>query len=414
MPKPKKNIKSTKVALKFSNTEKINQLHKILDEGKVVLSQFVDILWDLEKVPKFLNKEIIHQVESWLSYRMLQCIGKQASGIVRGTRQKQDKRLHVITKLLSEGQPRKAKKLQQIYDKAKVSKPIIDNIELDISERIVSINLENNTSFDGWLTFTSIGEKIKLTIPFQKTKHFNELRSKGNLRKGIRLSKENTTFSFEMFGTPKKEKGSILGIDIGQTTLLSCSDNQVSKKDIHGHDLDSINSKLTKKKKGSNGFQRTVSHRKDYINWSIKQLDITNIKQVNLENIKYLRKGRRSSRKLSHWTYTDIFEKLESYCEEQGVLVNKINPTYSSQRCSECGWTRKSNRKGKLFKCGKCGFTTDSDLNASKNIALPDLPAIRKSIRLEHPNKKGFFWQCSGQEPMVPVVQRSIIDDKCL
>ena len=99
MPKPKKNIKSTKVALKFSNTEKINQLHKILDEGKVVLSQFVDILWDLEKVPKFLNKEIIHQVESWLSYRMLQCIGKQASGIVRGTRQKQDKRLHVITKL---------------------------------------------------------------------------------------------------------------------------------------------------------------------------------------------------------------------------------------------------------------------------------------------------------------------------
>ena len=53
MPKPKKNIKSTKVALKFSNTEKINQLHKILDEGKVVLSQFVDILWDLEKSQSF-------------------------------------------------------------------------------------------------------------------------------------------------------------------------------------------------------------------------------------------------------------------------------------------------------------------------------------------------------------------------
>ena len=400
-------IKSTKVTLKFSNLEKINQLHKIIDEGKVVLSQFIDILWGMDDVPKFLGKDIIHKIDSWLSYRMLACIGKQASGIVRGTRRKQGKRLHMINKFLSDGKTRKAKKLQQIYDKAKVSKPDVDHVELDLSENIVSINLENDTSFDGWLTFSSIGNKTKLAIPFQKTKHFNELLSKGKLRKGIHLSKESVTFSFEVLGKPKKEKGSTLGIDIGQTTLLSCSDNYTSKTDNHGHDLTSITNKISRKQKGSLGFQRASSHRKNYINWSINQLNLKNIKQINIENLKNIGKGRRISRKLSHWTYADIFGKLESYCEEQGVLVNKVNPTYTSQRCSECGWTRKSNRKGKLFKCGKCGFMLDADLNASRNIALEGLLAIRKPQRLKQPNRLGFYWNVLGQEPMVPVVQRA-------
>ena len=53
----------------------------------------------------------------------------------------------------------------------------------------------------------------------------------------------------------------------------------------------------------------------------------------------------------------DIFDKLESIALDAGVQIKKINPTYTSQRCSSCGWTRKSNRKGKQFKCGQCGFT---------------------------------------------------------
>jgi transposase len=37
--------------------------------------------------------------------------------------------------------------------------------------------------------------------------------------------------------------------------------------------------------------------------------------------------------------------------------------------CSKCGHIDKSNRKGFTFKCLSCGYTADSDYNASKNIA---------------------------------------------
>ena len=313
----------------------------------------------------------------------------------------------MINKLTEEGKTKKAKKLQKIYDNVKVNKPNINTVEPELDSRFVELDIDNNTSFDGWLTLTSLGNKLKVIIPFKKSKHFNKLLLKGKLKTGVRLSKSNLTFMFELPKKEKKDSGNILGIDIGQTTLLSCSDNQVSKKDVHGHDLTSITSKLSRKKKGSKGFKKVDTHRTNYINWSIKQLNLNNIKQIRLEDIKYLRKGKKVSRSLSHWNYKAIFDKLNSYCEDLGVQVITINPTYTSQRCSSCGWTRKSNRKGKLFKCGQCGFTLDADLNASRNIALPDLPVLGKAVRLKHPNKKGFFWNVLGQEPIVPVVQRA-------
>lgn len=399
-------IKSTKTSIKFSNFNKLKQLKEFIDEYKSVVSQIVDILWEKDNISKFIEKDLTSQISSWLSARALQSAGKQASGIVRGTRRKQEKRLFVIKKLISENRVKKAKKLQKIYDETKVSKPNINTVEPELDARFVKINLENNTSFDGWLILTSLGNSLRIVIPFKKSKHFNKLMSKGQLKSGIRLSKSNLTFLFEL---PKKTKvttGNTLGIDIGQTTLLSCSDGYTSKKDKHNHDLTSISQKISRKKKGSKNFQKAISHRKNYINWSINQLNLENVKQVNLENIKNLRKGRKSSRILSHWTYTEIFEKLESYCEDLGVQIIKVNPTFTSQRCSVCGWTRKSNRRGKTFKCGKCGYISDADLNASKNIALI-LPGISMKKRLEHPNKTGFYWNVLNQEPIVPDVRKA-------
>lgn len=402
--KEKVKIKSTKVSLKFSNPSKLKQIDNFIIEYRRVVKETIDNLWEIDNIPKFLRKCFSDGIDTWLSVRAMGAAGAQASGIVRGTRVKQAKRLYVIKKLIEEGKFKRAKKLQKIYDSTKVTKPEINNVEPELSSKFVRINLDNNnTNFDGWVTLTSLGRGLKLIIPFKKTKHFNKLLLKGSLKPGIRLSSRSMSFSFAI---PKKSKipsGNILGIDVGQTTLLSCSDGQVSKKDKHNHDLISITQKLARKKKGSKAFQKAVTHRKNYINWSINQLNLSGITQVNVENIKHLRRGRKSSRALSHWTYTEIFDKLESYCGDVGVQIVKINSTYTSQRCSECGWTCKSNRKGKLFKCGKCGYVSDADLNASKNIAL-NLPRISSKKRLEHLNKTGFYWNVLGQEPVVPSV----------
>ena len=78
-------IKSTKTTLKFSNTNKKNDLKLFINEYRKVVEIFVYKLWNLEKIPNLLPKELTNNIETWLSQRAIQCAGKQASGIVRGT-----------------------------------------------------------------------------------------------------------------------------------------------------------------------------------------------------------------------------------------------------------------------------------------------------------------------------------------
>jgi transposase len=398
-------IKSTKTSLKFSNTNKLKAVSSFIDEYKRVTQFFVDYLWPLPKIPVLLPKDVTSQVESWLSKRALQCSAKQASGIVRGTQQKDKQRNFKYNQFLKEGKFKKARKLKRVIEKFPISKPVLETICPELDSRFVKIDLSNSTSFDGWVVLASFGNKLKLQLPVKRTRHFNKLMKTGHIKTGIRLSKRDITFSFEMPDIPKKDSGSVLGIDIGSTNAFTCSDSQINKNDRDGWNLSNILDRLSGRKKGSKGFEKTQSHRTNYINWSINQLNLTKVKKVRLENIKYLRTGCRSSRKLSHWTYTAIFDKLEDYCSQSGVQTETISPTYTSQRCSQCGWVRKNNRKKKLFRCTSCGFSADADLNASSNIAL-DLSPILKKERLLHKNRTGFYWPEAGKEPIVPYAQK--------
>lgn len=411
--KKTRNIKSSKLSIKFANANKKVFVKRFVDEYELLVKQYIDLLWDLEKVPSLLPKEITSLVKTDLSARIQQCAGKQAAGIVRGTRKKQEQRMWRIKKLYDEGRNKQARKLEAINKKKIITKCDIKNIECELDERFVKIDFENYSSFDGWITISSIGDKQKLILPVKKTKHFNNLNQKTNtLLKGIRLSRNKITFNFEIGEILQRTEGQTLGIDIGKKDAISCSNGFQSSTNKHNQNLDSIINQLAKKKKGSKSFLRKQQHRKNYVNWTINQLNLDDIKKVKLENIKNLRKGKRTSRSLQGWTYTEIFEKLKDKCLQLGVQVEQISPTYTSQRCSVCGRVRKANRKGKWFKCDHCHHEMDSDLNASLNIAL-DLPGIFKEIRLMNLNRKGFFWLESGffldslgLEPIIPNTQK--------
>jgi len=79
--------------------------------------------------------------------------------------------------------------------------------------------------------------------------------------------------------------------------------------------------------------------------------------------------------------------------------------TYTSQRCIKCSYVRKTNRRGKLFKCVSCSFECDSDVNSSLNIIF-DLPFIGKVERLTRKNLKVFYLYEKGKEPIVYSTER--------
>jgi hypothetical protein len=50
--------------------------------------------------------------------------------------------------------------------------------------------------------------------------------------------------------------------------------------------------------------------------------------------------------------------------------VEKVNPAYTSQRCSACGHIAAESRKSQaLFACVACSFACNADVNAARNIA---------------------------------------------
>lgn len=390
-------VRSTKLSTKFLNKEKKQELYNILEESESLCKKFVEYFWfntNLQNLPKYVGKDIYSKFDSKLSAYVKQCIAKQALGVVKGTFEKQRKRLFVYNKFLKEGKYKKARKLKQIIDKINLSCPEIKNFELQLQGNPTVSRFEYSKSskeFDCWLYVSLSSSSLnKSYLPLKRTKHFNRwINRSGKLSSGVRISKNFITISFTLEKQENLNK-EVKGVDIGIKNIISCSDGRQSLG------LEEVQEKLARKKKGSKAFQRAQIERTNFINYCInKTLDLTNTKVVKREDIKNLRKYKRNSRFMQSWTYTDIFGKVDKYCEEQNVSVIKISPTYTSQRCYKCGFVLKSNRNGKEFKCKNCGYTADADLNASKNIAL-NLQGIGNKERLLHKNRIGFYWNVGG------------------
>jgi transposase len=400
-------IKSSKLTLKFGNATKRQQWSDIVDEYKRVTQLYVDLLWNCEKIPKLLNKSFTSQVPTFLSSDLRSASAKQASGIVRGVRSKQRRMKFAIAELNKKGWFKKARKLQAKLDKLKVSKPELESIELQLCSKTCKVNFDKkDTSFDGWLTLANLGTrgtKKRLEFPLRKHKQFLKLAKTGKLRGGIRLSKNSVCLTFDMPEKPSKDKGKTLGIDIGINSLLSCSNGyQSPKQDIHGWTLKKIIEKQCRKKYNSKAFLRAREHQYNFINWSINQLNLRGIKQINVENLTYMKYKAHFKKNTRLWSYPRTFGKLDDFCSSNGVRVEQENPAYTSQRCSRCGWTQKRNRHGERFRCAKCGFTANADLNAAINLSL----SLSDLTTHKGCSGAGFYWPLS-QELIVPDVQRT-------
>jgi transposase len=66
--------------------------------------------------------------------------------------------------------------------------------------------------------------------------------------------------------------------------------------------------------------------------------------------------------------------------------VEKIDPAFTSQRCSACGYVAGENRKSQAaFACTACRYTTDADVNAARNIAAGHAVTARGGSPLGRP-----------------------------
>jgi putative transposase len=95
---------------------------------------------------------------------------------------------------------------------------------------------------------------------------------------------------------------------------------------------------------------------------------------IVLENLKHIRdrakqRGRALRRRLHSWSFARFRMFLTYKAEAKGCKVVTIDPCYTSQTCSRCGYVHRSNRLSQSrFLCRACGFELNADLNAARNI----------------------------------------------
>ena len=379
-------IRSVKHILKFQTDFKTSQLEQIEKDIIKTMQFYVDLICSGElPLDKHTSTAILPDTNINHSHWKL-CIYQEAAGMLRVQLKKaKNKRYSAYKKLYAKcikahkhriftSKRFSELRLKDILGSKYFNKPVISKFFINLNTHLFNIQFGNH--FDNW---------IKISMPYvEKGKWTEQLRlpinqhsqslkfSKWNQKKSIRLLKKNDkyfiVFFYEKEAPNLRTKGSSLGIDQGYKALVTCSDGQVQ-----GKDLEQLYKRISNKQQGSKAFKRLLVHRDNEINRACNQLDLTNVKEFVLEDLKYLKHktklSTRTMNTLQRWSYPRTMTKLESLGQTNGILVSKVNPAYTSQRCSECGHIDKGNRNGLDFLCLSCGHESNADYNAARNIA---------------------------------------------
>lgn len=342
-----KIIRSSKCSLKFSTSAKLDKLKLILVEYSKVVNFFIERFWDCTPTKAQLLKGIVNLPDTWLSARLRKVAAREAIDMILSSKNKHD-------------------------EKARQFKPRHYGKSMSVSSTIASLQTKNTTStYDCWLHIASVGDGIILDLPIKMHKHFNQLKARGRRLESFVIKPNCVQFCFEIETGAKKTEGKIIGVDTGINALATTSEGCQ-----YGRDVKELVESIKRKKHGSNAQQRTRRALRQRMDEVAKQVVAGDVKLVVVEDLKKMNhrtKVRRSltknmRRSLGAWAYRYWLNRIQMATEDNRVALRRVNPAYTSQRCSACGHTERGNRNGEIFLCLKCGHTDNADKNAAKNI----------------------------------------------
>jgi len=176
-----------------------------------------------------------------------------------------------------------------------------------------------------------------------------------------------------------------IGLDMG--IISFCADSKGKKTDNplylkqSGKVLRRRQRSLSRKKKGSQNrkdsrllvakIYEKITNQRDFFLHDIANKYIRNYGNIFIEDLKIDKMVQDSymAKNISDSSWGKFFYYLSYKAEEAGRKVTKVNPQYTSQRCSKCGAI---NQDLKLYQrtwaCPVCGAVHDRDVNGAKNV----------------------------------------------
>jgi putative transposase len=202
--------------------------------------------------------------------------------------------------------------------------------------------------------------------------------------------------------------GAAVGIDMGVVSTVTTSDGEHLKMPAllssgEAQRKHRLQRQLSRQTKGSNRRNRTrrqvarlsakeADRRKDWIEKTTTALvldyDVICIEALSVKNMvhsargtvgnpgKNVRQKAGLNRAISAQAWALFRKRLtdKAIHATSAVELVAINPAYTSQRCSECGYMAPENRESQaVFCCRSCGYSANADVNAAINIRAAGL-----------------------------------------
>jgi putative transposase len=222
--------------------------------------------------------------------------------------------------------------------------------------------------------------------------------------KTVTISKEANQYHASLLFDDGKEfkkskhNGKKVGIDVGVALFATLSNGKMIKPlklDRVIKKMKKSQKSLSRKKKGSNNRTKAkeklqkahlkiANKRKDFLHKLSNEITSENqtivIEKLKIKNMTKSSTGtieepknssgkRGLNRVITQQSWGLFFEMLKYKAEKKGGEVIEVDPKFTSQKCSCCGYISKENRKSQSkFRCVKCDFKLNADLNASLNI----------------------------------------------
>ncbi|XRO74640.1 RNA-guided endonuclease InsQ/TnpB family protein [Methanocaldococcus sp. 28A] len=197
---------------------------------------------------------------------------------------------------------------------------------------------------------------------------------------------------------PKKEK--VMAIDLGvknlATTVIQGEkqslifDGKILLSKLRGFakKIAKIKSEIAKQGlKNCKRLARLTVKERNYVNdyihkiskWIVnlaKKKRVSKIVVGNLtNNFSNIDIGRKNNEKFHKIPFGKLIHRITYKAEEEGISVELVDESYTSQKCSVCGVIKKSNRKYRgLYVCSECGTVINADVNGARNILFSVVP----------------------------------------
>ena len=194
------------------------------------------------------------------------------------------------------------------------------------------------------------------------------------------------SFSCEVHNATLPTNESSIGLDAGLTSFVTLSDG--TKIDnprffkTEEKNLAKAQRRLSKQAKGTKKrhkchkvvarvHERITNKRKDFAHKLSRKLvnshgtiaiEDLSINDMQKDNFRCINKG------IADVAWRNFFNLLEYKAACANRRVVKVNPAYTSQTCSRCGYRQKMPLSNRIFQCPYCSLSLDRDVNAAVNI----------------------------------------------